>query len=260
MKPGIYDQSNEQYHSSPGYSSTNLIDCMSYSEAHMKYWKENPQKPTPSMIEGTMLHEALIEPHIFESKYLVADGRSKEGKALLEANPDKIKVSESQMSKVIAMRDSVLKNTNIQSLITGAQVEKAFYWNDVDTGLLCKTKPDLLRTDLGLIIDIKTIDSGTLWNVKRAIRDYKYHLSAAFYKDGVNSILKEMKVKEFMFVFIEKEAPHGVRKIILSLSDLEKGFNEYKEALTRIKKCTDSGQWPSYPDEVVELNVFQEVS
>lgn len=259
MKPGIYDQSNEEYHSGPGYSSTNLIDCTSYSPGHMKHWKLNPTKPTPSMIEGTMLHEALIEPELFKGKYMVADGRSKEGKALIEANPDKIKVSEATLNKVIAMRDSVLKHTNIKSLIAGAQIEKAIYWNDVDTGLLCKTKPDILRTDLGLIIDIKTIDSGALWNVKRAIRDYKYHLSAAFYTDGVNTILNGC-IKEFMFFFIEKEAPHGVRKIILSLSDLEKGFNEYKESLLKIKQCEDSGHWPLYPDEVVELNVFQEVS
>lgn len=257
MKPGIYDQTNDEYHASSGYSSTNLIDCIGYSEAHMKHWKENPAKSTPSMLEGTMLHEALIEPHIFKNKYLVADARTKEGKTLIDNNPDKIKVSESQFTKVIAMRDSVLKNTNIQSLIDGAQVEKAFYWTDPDTGLLCKTKPDLLRPDLGIIVDIKTIDSGALWNVKRAIRDYKYHLSAAFYKDGVN-IAMNNKIKDFLFVFIEKEAPHGVRKILLSLSDLQKGFDEYKEALSRIKKCTDSGHWPSYPDEVVELNVFHQ--
>ena len=225
MNPGIYNITNEEYHTSPGISRSGINKLV---ESPFHYWNAylNPDRP-PKKIEkdmriGEIVHKLMIEPDKLDE--------SAEKKDELE------------LAK--AMANSAKNNKEIMDLIEGGQFEKSFYWIDEDTGILCKSRPDIFHSSV--ILDIKTTKSAAPKKFRWSIDDYGYHIQAAMALDATKA-LTGVEHDNFFFIVIEKKWPYASVPYPLDPSKIEQGRQIYKEKLHLLKQCLEKNEWPSYP-------------
>ena len=81
MSEGLV-MSNAEYRKTEGISSTELKK-IAKSPAHYRWWKDNPQQDTPSLLFGRAAHKYALEKDDFFTEFAVApnvDRRTKLGK------------------------------------------------------------------------------------------------------------------------------------------------------------------------------------
>ena len=74
---------NKEYRAMDGVSSSDLKK-MAKSPAHFRYWKDNPEEDTPSLLFGRAVHKYILEKDDFYKEFAVApdiNRRTKDGKA-----------------------------------------------------------------------------------------------------------------------------------------------------------------------------------
>ena len=264
----MYDQSAEDYHAAPGASASRLKQ-LKRSPAHMRWAIDNPQKPTQAMIVGSATHSAILEPDLFVKEWgriPEGDGRSKavkEAKAALivQHGADHI-LKPDVYDNILAMRDSVLGNALSLDLLDGADTETSHYWTE--NGVDCKARVDAIPPEDSqwgnCIVDIKTTANGSPDEFRRTVGNFSYHIQAAHYLSGV--LLDgppALRMNRFIFIVVERDAPHCVAIYELDEDALELGRQEREFLLGQWASCKAEeaaggpDAWPGFPVEVQEL-------
>jgi len=247
-EPGIYlNLDNDAYHSGPGVSKSGLWTIETKTPSHFK----NEVRETKDHFEfGSAAHLAILEPEEFEWKVYrgPADRRGNKWKDAKEycAIEKKHLLIEGDYDKVLAIRDTVHANPWINSMITGGprEVEASGYWIDEETGVLCRCRHDLYRTDLGVSIDVKTAANASPGAFDRKASDFGYHMQDAFYSDGYRALGRE--VNAFVFLAWEKDAPFEFSIQELPPSAVQEGRMAYRNALEIYAECQRTGDWWGY--------------
>ena len=156
------------------------------------------------------------------------------------------------MANTIAQE--IFKHPQVVNLLEDAQVEKSIYWIDEDTGLLCKTRPDIwsLIDGVGLVFDLKTTNDASQEKFTRSIRDGDYHIQMAMQKDGL--MYHGHDIRYFGFVVSETKKPHYPFIYQATTEMIEQGQREYKEALKYMKFCIENNCWSLERDVPIRLN------
>lgn len=266
MQQGVYTGiSNADYHSGPGFSKSQLD--MVHNSPGLLLWSKQAANDNSSNAAhiGTALHMLLLEPEDFETTYIAEPGkfdmRTTAGKAAraefeVEAAGRTILTAD-EWDMLQAQRDSVMAHPEARALIevkTGV-AEASVYWNDPQTGLLCRCRPDWWPMP-EVIVDIKTTDDPGAWSFGRSISDYRYHVQDAFYSEGAG-IANGTDVDAFFFLAIGKKREMGrypVRFYELHPDDRAVGRTEYMQDLRTIKHCIDTGEWPGI--ETIRLPAY----
>lgn len=260
IKPGIYKgMSNEAYHSGPGISKSGLWTIHTKTPAHYKYPAEKemtPQKQA-NLDWGTGIHIAILEPNDFEKKvYRGPEDRKgnkwKDAKEFCELE-GKLLLVQSAYDEVCAARDAVHADPWINSIITGGKpvIEASGYWIDEETGMMCRCRPDFYRSDLGVILDVKSTVDAMAEKFSRHVIDLGYHVQEPFYSDGWRAL--GQNVDAFVFLAVEKEAPFAKAVYELPPSIVAEGREIARKALKEYAECSKSGKWKSLPEGVQEL-------
>lgn len=260
ITPGIYNISSEIYHQGPGISRSGLL-ALKRSPYHYWYKYLNPdyksEPATPAQIFGNALHTFVLEAQQFEQQFFVLpkfDKRTKAGaerwKHIQSEMQGKEILSEDQYQLLQQMAASIKKNKLACQLIENAQIEQSLYWHDPDTDILCKCRPDILHSNM--VCDLKTAQDGSPRSFQYAVFDYGYHIQAAMIQEALQQ-LKQIDVKAFWFVVIEKAAPYVVSTYKLDTTALEKGREEFKNLLLHYQHCLQTNVWPAYPTQEISL-------
>ncbi|MFJ7174829.1 PD-(D/E)XK nuclease-like domain-containing protein, partial [Citrobacter freundii] len=194
IKPGIYlDIPNEMYHSGPGVSKSQLDDIADTPAFYL--WRKNapvdPEK-TKTLDMGTAFHCRVLEPEEFDKRFIVApefnrrtNAGKEEERAFLEkcASTGKTIITAEEGRKIELMYQSVMALPLGQWLVESAgYCESSIYWEDSETGILCRCRPDKIIPEYHWIMDVKT--TADIHRFKTAYYDYRYHVQDAFYSDG----------------------------------------------------------------------------
>lgn len=255
---GTFKISNEDYHAGPGISSTFLSNIQEYSVGHAKAWKED--NPVSDDMEfGSLVHMAVLEPELLGERYHVVpstDKRTKEvqliySKAELEGW---IPINQKTFDRVQAIRSALLSTNTGKALFSNGLAEQAYYTRDVNTGLLIKCKADYVNLKHKVLIDLKTIDKATIWNIKKKVREYGYRLQSKFYMDVINQAMKSQVVDSVVWAFVEKKAPHGIRFVEVKKEWLQEGFVMYTDALDRLHRAIQNNNYPLYEDKIIVID------
>jgi len=261
MNPGIYEISNEEYHSSEGISRSG-ISLIKKSPLH--YWDRylNPEieadeksQSNSSTLFGNLVHTLILEPTEFDKRYVIGpdiNKNTKEYKSFKDEHKHLTIIDSNCYAKAIKAKDSVEKHSIASQLINGGLVEKSIYWLDKDTGVLCKARPDIMQKRL--IVDIKTTACARKYDFSRSVYSYGYHIQAAMALDAAESLGYEYHAN-FIFIAIESESPYAVAVYILQDEAIDVGREEYKQALEIYAECKATNVWPSYSTEVEEINL-----
>lgn len=250
---GVHDISNELYHASSAISRSSLM-LMLKSPFHYKNKDLVEFKESKSMRIGSMVHTLVLEPHLFDSEYVLQpdfNKRTKDGKEKFASWSESVKgkviadASEIEIAKL--MTDSVTSNSQSKALLKDALVEQSIFWKDEKTGINLKARPDAWRGDL--VIDLKTTKDARPRKFLYSCLDYGYFMQAAMIRESLRSIGQDMK--SYVIICVENSAPYAHAIFVLEEAAIDYGYNQFRFCLDKLHECQKNDDWPSYATEML---------
>lgn len=234
-----------------------LRSPMHYYQLHL-----NPERPerkaTAAQRLGTLAHAMILEPATFDARYPVGPPVSKATKAWKEFAAslplDVEPITEEEHKTVSRMRDAVTLHPELARLLNAGTPEVSAFWDDEETGVPCKARPDLVYTSANgiILMDLKT--TGEAAEFHRQVGRLGYHRQAAWYTDGVE-YLTGAKVLAFVFATVESAWPHGVKAFALDEEALDEGRRQCRAAVRKYAECKATKSWPGYSTEIEVLKL-----
>ena len=232
---------NQEYHQAEGLSASDFR-LLQISPLHLEH-KSLFSMDSKSISIGSALHSLVLEPQNFHNEFSVEEEfnkRTKAGKEEYEKwcqiNKDKTILSKTEFEKVQKMAKNVLNIT--QNLLSNGIAEKSFLVKDYN-GIIRKCRPDYLREDLKVVIDVKTTKDGNPFAFSKSIYEYNYHIQAAWYIDTLK--LAGVDVERFIFITVESSSPHMVYILEITQDAIELGREEYKKLYDEYVAFKQSG-------------------
>lgn len=268
---GIYDISNDDYHTHHAISRSAIME---FKKSPKHYWykylsgKYVRPNPTPALIFGSAAHTFMIEYHAFFERYAIKheklpklknvgkeayDTAKSNQKNFIESSKNKYILSQEDFSKLIEMKNEIFENTTLSSLISNAQYEKSIFWIDPDTGIECKCRPDILHDNF--VIDYKTCLEASKREFQRACFNSGYYIQMAMIKEGLKHALGTT-MEDFIFIAQEKSAPYLTAIYTLDELAIQRGIEEFKDILVKIKKCREENNYSGYEIQNLTLPAY----
>lgn len=255
---------NKDYHADVSRISKSGLDLVAKSPLH--YWSKyldpnrEPESPTPALIVGSAFHSIVLEPDKFNEEFAVApnvDRRTSAGKQLWsdfsELNAGKTVLTSDQYDTIRRMRDAVMAQPAVEKLLSAGKAEHTIHWDDDDTGVACKARPDFLSST-GIVLDLKSTEDASHDSFARSCLNYRYHVQSAFYLDGL-ATSGNPSFDTFVFVAVEKSAPYAVSVFVAPAEFIDLGRDTYRNDLNKYKRATETGQWHGYPKEIQTIQL-----
>lgn len=173
------------------------------------------------------------------------------------ANSDLTIIDKETYEQITRMVYAVLAHPVAGKLITGeGKAEASVYWNDPETGELCRCRPDFWRRD-GIIVDLKSTDDASPEAFGKSVANWRYHVQSEMYLEGMNAAFEAgyfpdgyAKPKAFIFLVVEKKPPYAVASYVLDPESATQGQREFRENLTVYAECKKTDKWPAYGDDI----------
>ena len=252
---------NADYHRHFAVSKSGL-DQIAKSPLH--YWSRylDPNRITPepsaAMRLGTALHTHVLELDQWDNQIAVAPSdinrRTKEGKeqwaAFEAAAKRKTVITADDAEVVMAMGRSIMRHPGAAMLLgLPGKAETTHMWTDATYGLECKCRPDWLTDDGSIMVDLKTTRDASPRGFMRSIADYRYHVQAAWYLNGVEQATGK-RPDQFIFICVESTAPYAVAVYAADEVMTDRGYEQAMKDLGKLAVCRAADSWPSYSDQI----------
>lgn len=199
---------------------------------------------------GTAAHLGLLEPDLWAERIVEIDAdsyRTKDAKAARDAAhaAGRTPLLTDQADRVRAMGAAARRNAEIRRVMTGARFETTLVWQDRETGVWLKTRPDVLALTGGELHDYKTTTCAEESTFERRAADLLYFQKAAWYLDGVEAVTG---ARPDVYGFIVQETK---RPFLTAVYDLDERAIEWGRKMNRVAidlfaECLATGIWPGY--------------
>ena len=248
----IDNLSNADYHADPAVSASHLHQVARSGQHYWaRYVTKIPElgKPTAAMTMGSLVHCATLEPNELQKRYGIAPGRrtraGKETAAAMQANGIE-PVSESDLQQSQRIASAVHRHPMAAELLSAGKAETSIWWDDPETGLRCKCRPDWINGRI--CVDLKTTTDASPRGFAKSVANFRYHVQEAHY-------LMSGLFDQFIFIAVEKEAPFAVGVYGLDADALAEGQRLRRRDLQRIANCRAAESWPGYGDELQTISL-----
>ncbi|EYZ66003.1 exodeoxyribonuclease VIII [Escherichia coli] len=256
IEPGIYyGISNENYHAGPGVSKSQLDDIADTPALYL--WRKNAPvdtTKTKTLDLGTAFHCRVLEPEEFSNRFIVAPefnrrtnaGKEEEKAFLMEcASTGKTVITAEEGRKIELMYQRVMALPLGQWLVESAgHAESSIYWEDPETGILCRCRPDKIIPEFHWIMDVKT--TADIQRFKTAYYDYRYHVQDAFYSDGYEAQFGVQPTFVFLVASTTVECGRYPVEIFMMGEEAKlAGQQEYHRNLRTLADCLNTDEWPA---------------
>lgn len=263
------DMSIDNYHAHSAISRSALLE---FKRSPLHFWHKyvNPDYRNQADVEiitnrnarefGNAAHTYILERNEFESRYIEWAGPSRGTKAGKEAFKQ-IKgeahgrhiINQDAVRQIERMSVAVDASPEATALLKNGLAEKSIFYRDKITGLELKARPDVIHSDF--LVDLKCVANASLHAFEKSVYEYGYHIQAAMQLEALEAETGR-EVTDFLFVPIEKDAPHAMGIYPLSQAALDAGEEELYNLTKRLKKCFDENSWPSYQTDYASLPVW----
>ena len=274
--PGAYaDIPAEDYHGNPdllpgpSLSSSGAKTLLTKSPLH--FWHGSPMNPARVETQkshfnvGKAAHDLILLPDRWEEFYHVTpEGFSRaatkrfaaeiaEADAAQESG--RVVLSFDQARTVDAMASAIKRNPDAVAALSNGVAEETLAWQDGQTGVWLRARPDfrpnsiLTKSAVMVVSDLKFVAEthASPDGFSKAIHNFGYHQSAAFYMDGIKAVYGHYPT-HWVHIVVEKEPPHCVSLYVLPGEDIERGRVLNRRAINLFARCLDRGKWPGYAD------------
>jgi hypothetical protein len=202
----VKNMSNMVYHSTSGISSSAVKSVYKKSLAH---WKGEKRTQTAAFTMGTAVHALLLE----EDKNLVHKGpKTRRSKAFEEKESklkeDEVLLTEVEYNTAKKIARTTLSNKDCEKFLRhkDRENEVSVFAECPRTGLMLKTRPDLMIKSEKTVFDVKTTQDASPLGFSNECFRYAYDIQSAFYIYVCK--LAGLDVSEFKFIAVEKTAPY----------------------------------------------------
>jgi hypothetical protein len=211
---------------------------------------------TDAMTTGTAVHQLLLRDDRVD--VLEFDSfRTKDAQAARELSRSQGRVpilrARFDEAREIAqhVNGQILASNVKPTPFTKGQAEVVLRWNDGHTE--CRALLDWLRDDRMFIDDLKTTTDASPAKFRRHVFNMGYDIQAAFYTRAVQASQDATPV--FRFVVVETKPPYPVS--IFTLSDRAMASAQVKvdAAIQLWNECQQTGVWPAYPQDLIEVDL-----
>jgi hypothetical protein len=267
--PGIYhDLPIARYHRGdvavgPSVSSTALRVLWNESPKHC--WARNPLNPSrideedsEAFILGRATHHLICGQVNFADEFVVRPetlegakwhGNRTECKRWLKQRKaeGKTVLSPEQVDQIRGMAVALGEFPLMQQGVLNGLIERSLFWQDKETALWLKARPDAIPNDSGDYADLKTTSSVLYHQLQTALGTYGYHQQAALVLEGAKAL--DLDASTFTFIWVETKPPHCVRAQQLKDDDIQRGINQNRVAIRMFADCLAGGNWPGPGDD-----------
>lgn len=258
-RPGLYDLADHIYHGDPvpgGSLSSSMAKKLILPSCPALALEEHLNREhKPGFDYGHGSHKKVLGKGADIAVIPFPDWRKKEAQELRDAAyaAGQIPLLSKHMAAVEKLAKTVLSHPVSGALFEPGRglAERSIFRVDERTGAVCRSMLDWLILDgpngRPMIVDLKTIEKPpTPRAIAKAVDDFCYHQQDPFYRDAVESLGYEDV--EFLFVFVQKGAPHLIQTAQLDAEALDVGRARNAEAIDVWNECQDSGIWPGFPE------------
>jgi hypothetical protein len=251
--------------SGPSVSSGGLRKIFRESPAHFyAEWDGNPkrkERETPAQfILGQAVHHLMlgepgfaklfavqptdyenektgeVKPWTYQAKVCKdwREARLAEGKQILTAQ---------MVEDIRGMATALASHPLVKAGAFNGEPERSLIWQDKETGIWLKSRPDNIPIASGDFIDLKTTTSVLYEDMVKTIGNFHYHCQGALVRRAAREV---MGIREFSFTlfFVEKTDPYCVDVVMLKDNDLDRGAIQNQFALRIMANCLKAGKWP----------------
>ncbi|NIQ94516.1 MAG: hypothetical protein GWN87_10090 [Desulfuromonadales bacterium] len=156
--------------------------------------------------------------------------------------------------KVVSMAGAIFTNETAHEFFVknpGAN-ELSFAWLDPATELMCKGRADRIGQigEWPVVGDLKTARDASRREIEKAIEKFGYHIQAAHYLDGLQTIHPVPEgnpFRRYMLFVIESEPPYLCASYEIDDIALEEGLSQRRQYMNQYAECVETGYWPGYP-------------
>jgi hypothetical protein len=229
---------------------------------HYRAYVDNKDKREPSenMEYGTALHEYVLNHDKFDSMYSIKPDSmklsTKEGIAFKNnaAEAGRLIIPESWGFHIKQQYEALMRHNTARGIIEGAIYEPAVSWQDLDSGLNCKSMPDIFNQEKNLIADLKTManykfhDRGMVYSIK----DFGYDIQGAMAADAFG-------LESFVLIFVSTDFKNPWKAVDVACrqihpEDIQRARMCYRQCLKELKVCIDTNSWPSkWSDDIIPI-------
>lgn len=255
----------------PSLSSSGAKKLLGQSPFH--FWFDSPMNPdrppepeAPHFNIGKAAHDLLLLSDRWPDAYHVlpegfawnktkampeAIAEAEEGR---EAGKTLLRFEEAATVHRVAA--SLQRSELARAALTNGESEVTLAWQDKETGVWLRARPDFLPAKRAIITDLKFMAASHCSpdGFRKAIHNFGYHQSAALYGDGIKEVFGE-RPKNWLHVVVEKDEPHCVALYELPGEDIERGRWLNRRAIRLFADCLSADHWPGYADEPVQVGL-----
>jgi hypothetical protein len=265
----------ETYHSAklctgPSISSGGLRTIFNRSPAH--YWTTSPynqdrledQDESTALKFGRALHDLLFAHEQFKKLYVarpdtMPDEKTGEHKPFLlsrnvckawmqiQAKANRTVLTQLEYERLIGIGRALGQHDLVKRGALNGLIELSMVWQDAETGVWLKSRPDVIPTADLTFVDLKTTTDCRLPAIERAVANFGYTQQAALVAEACESLLGQ-PLKEFYLLFVEKEPPYSITTARIKDHEIVRGKRANRAALRRFASCYQAKQWPGPTD------------
>jgi len=126
--------------------------------------------------------------------------------------------------------------------------EMSYFWQE-ENGIWCRIRPDFLRNDKKLILDVKfTETSANPDYYSGQIGRMGYGIQSAFYRRGIKAVEKTDPI--FVIMAIEAKPPHFCTFHGLDLLHDDMCQQQVQWGINKWHECLTTGKWPGYETRI----------
>lgn len=257
--------SNKDYHKKDPKNmtvSSSMLRDFQKSCPKAFWWKyNNPSNERKQAFDiGTAAHSFILQKDKFLEDVVVTSHDSYKTKAAQQERDNAIKagkaiIKQSEFNEFKYFEESLFKHELASSVLNNGMPEVSFFWEDKETGLTCKARPDYVNPHY--LVDYKTTTDASKEAFIKSFFDFGYHQQAAWYIDGVGAC--GYGADQFVFVVQEKEPPYLVNVFAVSEKLIEVGRKLNRISLLKLNQCYRRNEWQGYANESVEIIELEDI-
>lgn len=214
MKPGVYQMERAEYDALPYYNQSLIKKWISFGSlpSEFKYFHDHPGQPSDSLILGSALDCAMLEPARYHARFSAAprcDRRTKIGKELWQSFQSecngKTVITDEQSVHIQGMAESLRKSDSVSDVFKFCR--RAVLIANI-FGFNCKGEIDFWSEKSAHIGDLKALKDVSPSGFMKAFFDFGYDIQATFYLALARALGFDKRI--FDFHCVKNAPPHTV--------------------------------------------------